>query len=192
MVNFSSYITDINNNLLQIINNVTSLPKVLYKQDMVIISYENLNEIYKDLMIKTFLFVIFGVFLPFYTVVLTYNFTTAYLAKRKIMKIKMETINYCDDDDSDDEDYAPDMDNCTDDSSDISDAKPDFSDTEEDEIEGEEGSSSSSNVSINMSQVDQMIMDDQMNIKQSHSIQEDMGISSELYQAARRSSRYRK
>lgn len=128
-------------NILELISNATSLPPFLYKKEMVIVSYENLNEIYRDLMTKTFLFVTFGILLPMYSLNSAYSYTTAFIARRKANKLKMENINFCDDEDSDDENYIPDLDNA-DESSDLSDCESNFTDSnvEIDEHDAQEAS----------------------------------------------------
>lgn len=155
-------------NILELISNATSLPPFLYKKEMVIVSYENLNEIYRDLMTKTFLFVTFGVLLPLYSLNSAYSYATAFIARRKANRMKMEVINFCDDEDSDDENYIPDLDS---ESSDLSDCESNFTD---------------SNVSVNEEDVQEAAMLFNYEKELKRKILDEPNVNTKIYQYAKK------
>lgn len=153
------------NFITDIIYNATSMPDFLYKKEMVVISSENLEQIYQHLLLKT-------LSITFLTLL-----SSSYVGYKMFYKPSVAEV-YIDDSDDDSENdqiEIKEIELDTNDESDISDAKSDYS---------------GSNVSI--TDVEKSIKKNQELVAEmSKKMHDDLAINSTIYQNARRSNRFK-
>ncbi len=151
-----SFVTDL-------IYNVTSMPAFLNKKEVVVISSENLEQIYHYLLLKTLVttFFMFS--------------SMGFVAYKMLSKpsVATEFVSKEEELDAIDNGTVPDIDDLD---SDISDAKSEYSD----------GST------VSVSDVEKTIQKDrELVVEMSKKMEDDLAINSAIYQNARRSSRFK-
>lgn len=151
-----SFVTDL-------IYNVTSMPAFLNKKEVVVISSENLEQIYHHLLLKTLVttfFMVFSMGIVAYKMLSKPSVAAEFISKEQ----ELDTI---------DNGTVPDIDDLD---SDISDAKSEYSD----------GST------VSVSDVEKTIQKDrELVVEMSKKMEDDLAINSAIYQNARRSSRFK-